>query len=101
MNNRITRSDFGTPVTGASGLLCLAATPVFAAMAWATRGGEMHDMPGMGMPGMDMPGMASSPLSGMALMYLLMAVFHAAPWLNVIANRRSAPHHTQPKESEA
>jgi hypothetical protein len=93
MNNRITRSDLGTPVTGASGLLCLAATPVFAAMAWATRGGDM--------PGMDMPGMASSPLNGMALMYLLMAVFHAAPWLNVIANRRSAPHHTQPKESEA
>ncbi|MES2253618.1 MAG: hypothetical protein V4559_01110 [Pseudomonadota bacterium] len=92
----ITRSDLGTPVTGASGLLCLAATPVFAAMAWATRGGDMPDMPGM-----DMPGMASSPLNGMALMYLLMAVFHAAPWLTLIASRRGAPRYIQLKESEA
>jgi hypothetical protein len=30
------------------------------------------------------------PLSGMAPMYLLMSAFHAAPWLKLIAARRSA-----------
>ena len=60
--------------------LSLAAAPVFAAMALSTRGGEM--------PGMDMP--ASSPLNGMALMYLLMAVFHASPWLKLFSDLRKA-----------
>lgn len=76
MPDRIMRARSDAPV---SRLLCLAATPVFAAMALATRGGEM--------PGMDMPG---SPLNGMALMYLLMAVFHASPWLKLFSNRRSS-----------
>ena len=57
--------------------LSLAATPVFVGMALATRGGEMPDMPGM----------AASPLGGMALMYFLMAVFHAAPWLKLFARQ--------------
>jgi hypothetical protein len=29
----------------------------------------------------------ASPLSGMALMYLLMAAFHSAPWLKLISGR--------------
>jgi hypothetical protein len=68
----------------ASDWICLAATPVFAVMALATGLG--------GSPDMAMP----SPLNGMAAMYLLMSVFHAAPWLKRISNRRQAPqtHHT-------
>ena len=88
MRNRIVRAGLDAPIAGASGLLCLAATPVFAVMALATSGG-------------DMPGMAS-PLNGMAAMYVLMSVFHSAPWLKLISNRRHAPqiqhthhaHHT-------
>jgi hypothetical protein len=29
----------------------------------------------------------ASPLGGMTLMYLLMSVFHAAPWLKLICGR--------------
>jgi hypothetical protein len=66
----------------ASDLICLAAAPVFAVMALATGfGGAMPDME------------MASPLNGMAAMYGLMSVFHAAPWLRLIARRRnSSPH---------
>lgn len=54
-------------------LLTLAAAPTFAAMALAT--GVLG--------GADMlcAGETASPLTGMATMYLLMSVFHLAPWL--------------------
>ena len=74
----------GFDLSSPSGLLRLAATPVFGLMALATRGGGMHDMPGMDMP-------AGLALNGMALMYLLMALFHASPWLQLFARRRG--HH--------
>jgi hypothetical protein len=32
-------------------------------------------------------GMATSPLMGMAPMYLLMSAFHAAPWLRLLLSR--------------
>ena len=52
-------------------MLCLAAAPVFAALALLTAGGGdmICTMPGM------------SALGGMSLMYLLMSLFHLAPWL--------------------
>jgi hypothetical protein len=33
-------------------------------------------------------------LGGMAPMYALMAVFHSAPWLNLISHRRNSPRHS-------
>ncbi len=32
----------------------------------------------------------ASPLTGMVAMYLLMSIFHSAPWLKLVSNRRSA-----------
>ncbi|OZI56087.1 hypothetical protein [Bordetella genomosp. 4] len=63
--------------------LHLAAAPAFAAMAAMTflLGGDAHPMTCLG-------GDRGSPISGMGLMYLLMSVFHAAPWLKFVASRR-------------
>ena len=67
------------------GILSLAATPVFALMAMlaAVFGG------GSGMHGSGMHGLHGL-IDGMASMYLLMSVFHAAPWLRLLAIRRAA-----------
>ena len=68
---------------GAADWLHLAAAPTFAVMAalTAVQGNGMADMMCGGAHG-------ASPLSGMALMYLLMSVFHAAPWLKLVFSRR-------------
>jgi hypothetical protein len=48
-----------------------------------------------GIPGADMPDVlcsaaqGASPLSGMAMMYLLMSAFHLAPWLKLVSSQRS------------
>ncbi|MEO8998444.1 MAG: hypothetical protein ABI227_03920 [Rhodanobacter sp.] len=67
----------------ASGWLGLAAAPTFALMAFLTGvlGGGPMDM-------LCSAGQGASPLSGMALMYVLMSVFHVGPWLRLIATRR-------------
>lgn len=61
---------------GPADWLCLAASPVFAAMAWAAAGDPMAFC-------------ASGPLpmNGMAAMYLLMALFHLPPWLRLVSRR--------------
>jgi hypothetical protein len=68
---------------GMAGWLHLAATPTFAVMALVTgvSGGEADVL-------CSAAGM--SPLGGMVPMYLLMSVFHAAPWLRLIAGRDPA-----------
>jgi hypothetical protein len=69
---------------GAAEWLGLAAAPSFAIMALLTAvsdGGEMAMICGSAQ--------APSWLGGMLPMYLLMSGFHSAPWLKLIANRRS------------
>jgi hypothetical protein len=67
----------------AAGWLSLAASPVFALMALLTgfSGGSA----------MAMCPMDRTPITGMALMYLLMSLFHAVPWVRVIARRKLQP----------
>ena len=66
---------------GAAGWLGLAAAPTFALMAlWTVIWGGHPDMLCMSMH-------EASPLNGMALMYALMSIFHAAPWLKLISSR--------------
>jgi len=72
-----------TPAPGVPGLLGLAATPTFAIMALLTGAGG-------GPPDMICSTVRDAfPLSGMVPMYLLMSAFHSAPWLKLIAGRRS------------
>ncbi|MFC3076631.1 hypothetical protein ACFODL_00880 [Phenylobacterium terrae] len=62
--------------------LALSATPTFAAMAALTAVG---DDPAI----MLCSAGHDSPLTGMVPMYLLMSLFHAAPWLRLMSGRRS------------
>ncbi|MCR5872891.1 hypothetical protein LRS10_00975 [Phenylobacterium sp. J426] len=61
--------------------LSLAATPTFAIMALASAasGGPSSVICSAG---------SASPLTGMTAMYLLMAAFHAAPWLRRLSSER-------------
>jgi hypothetical protein len=63
--------------SGLTGWLSLAAAPTFAAMAFLTAGGAPPDMI-CAMHGASMVG-------GMVPMYLLMSLFHAGPWLRLLA----------------
>jgi hypothetical protein len=63
--------------------LYLAAAPTFAIMALVT--GVLGGGPGDAL--CSIAGM--SPLGGMMPMYLLMSAFHLAPWLKLVAGRRS------------
>ena len=69
-----------TPINIADGL-ALIATPIFALMAVLT--GIARNNPAE----MLCPAMHLSPLSGMALMYVLMSAIHAAPWIRLIRMR--------------
>jgi hypothetical protein len=64
--------------------MALAATPTFAAMAvWSIAGGrEPATMICSASP--------ASPLDAMTVMYLLMSVFHIAPWLRLASRRRTS-----------
>jgi hypothetical protein len=73
------------PTHGVSDWLRLAAAPTFALMAFAT--GITDATPS------DLFCTAAhntSPLNGMALMYLLMSAFHGAPWLQLFHGQRTA-----------
>jgi hypothetical protein len=64
--------------------LHLAGAPTFAVMALLAgiQDGGTPDMRCLVVHGV-------SPLSGMVPMYVLMSVFHSAPWLNRLCRRRS------------
>ncbi|MGK6318004.1 hypothetical protein [Sphingomonas sp. DT-204] len=80
----IRRESVGAAALGAADWLSLAAAPAFAIMALLTaaHGGPADILCSAAHGG--------SPLSGMTLMYVLMSVFHSAPWLKLIASVRSA-----------
>jgi hypothetical protein len=67
---------------GAAGWLSLAAAPTFAAMALLT--GVLGDNADM----MCMAAHGQSPMNGMVSMYLLMSLFHSAPWLRLLSSQR-------------
>lgn len=79
---------------GAADWLSLAAAPAFAIMALLTaaHGGPADILCSAGHDGL--------PLNGMSLMYLLMSVFHSAPWLKLIASRRAAAREIRAKTSQ-
>lgn len=74
----IPKSTEAAPL-GIADWLCLAAAPTFALMALLSclQGGDAA-----------MLCMGTSPLTGMAAMYLIMSAFHLAPWLRVISGRQ-------------
>lgn len=65
---------------GAADWLSLAAAPTFAIMALLTAVSGDADM-------ICSAAQDASPLSGMAMMYLLMSAFHLAPWLKLVGSR--------------
>ncbi|RNF34978.1 hypothetical protein [Paracoccus methylarcula] len=62
----------GSALSQARNLLALAASPVFAVMAWV-EAGEMGAVCS--------PGMGILPIGSMSIMYLLMSLFHLSAWL--------------------
>ena len=73
------RRDNGVP-RGAADWLRLSAAPTFATMALlAACGGDQPDMICSAVH-------AVSPFSGMVPMYVLMSVFHLAPWLTLLSS---------------
>lgn len=76
-------ADGKPDLRGTADWLCLAAAPTFAFMAlFSVLNGGAHEVQCSAAPG-------TSPMNGMAWMYLLMSAFHATPWLKLIG-RRSA-----------
>ena len=83
----VARHDVGTgaggghAAPGPAAWLGRAAAPTFAIMAlWTAFSSGRSDMAGMAMQG-------SSPASSMTMMYVLMSIFHAGPWLKLISGR--------------
>lgn len=74
---------FGAATRSVADFLHFAATPTFAAMALLTgaSGDGAQQM-------LCSPAHGSSPLVGMASMYLLMSAFHSGPWLKLVYSKR-------------
>jgi Bacterial protein of unknown function (DUF899) len=76
------RVPIASDANGAADWLSFAAAPIFAVMALLTAVAEPPDMLCSAAHGW-------LSLSGMMPMYVLMSVFHSAPWLRLILRRRS------------
>ena len=73
------------PRIAAADWLSLAAAPTFGLMALVTALDGRDDM-------LCTSAAEAWPLSGMTLMYLMMSVFHCAPWLRRISSRPGSVH---------
>lgn len=79
--NRTRKARLAAPVVAAH-LVSLAAAPTFATMALLTAASDRaHEVTGS-------TAHDASPLGGMVLMYVLMGVFHTAPWLKRFSRGR-------------
>ena len=70
----------------APGWLTLAASPSFALMAFVSA--EQSAGPGAMICGVSLN---ASPFGSMTVRYVLMSVFHAAPWLKIVGSRFGHP----------
>jgi hypothetical protein len=70
----------------AAGWMGLAASPVFALMAWIAA----TDAPPMALCS---SASVMPPIDGMAWMYLLMSLFHVSPWLRLASGRTRQLNH--------
>jgi hypothetical protein len=77
------RDKAGGTAAAAARALSLAAAPTFAAMALLTAVFASSQPEWL-----CTTAHSAAPLTGMAAMYLLMSVFHSAPWLALITSRR-------------
>jgi len=76
------RVGSGAAAPDAAGWLSLAAAPTFAVMAlWTGLTGAPPDALCLGVRNV-------LPLDGMPLMYALMSIFHAVPWLRLLSSAR-------------
>jgi hypothetical protein len=89
VDHGIVKMKGGSAALRAARLLCLAATPTFAIMALLAgvhAGGHPGALCGAAQD--------ASPLNGMVTMYLLMGIFHSAPWLGLMTSGRSTTSRT-------
>src|SRR4051812_20886631 len=76
--------------------LCLTAAPTFAVMA------SLTSVQSSGQPDILCSAMhTGSPLGGMVLMYVLMAVFHLSPWLKLISRQEGSSAGRDPAEAKS
>jgi hypothetical protein len=68
---------------GATDWLALAASPIFALMAWIAA----NDAPPIALCS---AGSSILPVDGMTAMYMLMSLFHLSPWLKLASGRPRA-----------
>lgn len=88
MPMRTVTGKVGSPsrlTSKASGWIGLAATPTFALMAWISASGSQDIMMCSGAS-------TFAAVNSMAVMYVLMSLFHLSPWMKLFAARFQLPN---------